>query len=96
MATLVFVDLKPKPSELDSMLSYIREIIADTRSFDGCHEMLLYLEGEGEGVMFVERWESQAHYDKYLAWRIETGVMEKLGAMLDSPPIIRFAEDSGI
>ena len=30
--------------------------------------------------MSYERWESRDHYQKYLAWRTETGVLNALGA----------------
>ena len=56
----------------------------------------IYSENEGEGVIFVEHWEDQSKYEKYLAWRTESGVMDKLAAMLDAPPIIRFAADTSL
>ena len=96
MSTLVIVDLKPKPSEYASMMEFIDAIIHETRGFDGCLDINIYSENEGEGVIFVEHWEDQSKYEKYLAWRTESGVMDKLAAMLDAPPIIRFAVDTSL
>ncbi|MBT6483012.1 MAG: hypothetical protein HOK53_14105 [Gammaproteobacteria bacterium] len=96
MSTLVIVDLKPKPSEYTSMMDFVGSIIHETRGFDGCQDINIYSENEGEGVIFVERWENQQKYEQYLAWRTESGVMDKLAAMLDAPPIIRFAVDANI
>ena len=31
-----------------------------------------------------------AHYEKYLAWREETGILQQLSAALEGPPSIRF------
>ena len=42
--------------------------------------------------MFYERWDSRQHYEKYLAWRTETGAVNQLGAMLAAPPSIRYFE----
>jgi quinol monooxygenase YgiN len=42
--------------------------------------------------VLYERWDSRQHYDHYLAWRYESGVVEKLGAMLNGPPSIRYYE----
>ena len=95
MGTLVFVDLKPKASDVDTMINYLKEVIPDTRSFEGNQDINVYHEKDGDRVVMVEHWDSQGHYEKYLAWRTETGVMEKLGAMLDEPPIIRFADNTG-
>jgi quinol monooxygenase YgiN len=42
--------------------------------------------------VFYERWDSRQHYEKYLAWRTETGVADQLVAMLAAPPSIRYFE----
>ena len=42
--------------------------------------------------MFCERWDSRKHHEKYVAWRTETGFMEKLGAALAAAPRIRYFE----
>ena len=95
MTVLVFVDLKPQQSEVENMINYLKEVAPDTRSFEGCQDINIYQEDDGIGVVMVEHWDSKAHYEKYLAWRVETGVMDKLGAMLADPPVIRFAENTG-
>ena len=43
------------------------------------------------GVL-VEHWDSRAHHGKYHAWRKETGVSAKIGAMLAGPPSTRYFE----
>ena len=96
MSTLVIVDLKPKSSEYTSMMEFIGSIIHETRGFDGCLDINIYSENEGEGVIFVEHWEDQSKYEKYLGWRTESGVMEKLATMLEAPPIIRFAAETSL
>tara|TARA_B100001094_G_C17701204_1_gene562778 strand:+ start:272 stop:562 length:291 start_codon:yes stop_codon:yes gene_type:complete len=96
MTTLVFVDLKPNSNDKDALLKFLETIIKDTRNYDGCLFCDIYLEDDDVGMIFVENWESKAHYEKYLAWRIDTGIMEKLGAYLAAPPIIRFAEKSSV
>ena len=95
MSVLVFVDLKLKPEDTPKMIDFLKGVVSDTRSYDGCQDITIYAEDNGEGVVMVEHWDSKAHYEKYLNWRIETGVMDKLGAMLSAEPIIRFAENTG-
>ena len=36
------------------MMEFIGAIIHDTRGFDGCLDINIYSENEGEGVIFVE------------------------------------------
>ena len=44
-------------------------------------------------VLFNKAIESaRQHYDNYLAWRNETGVVDQLGSMLSGPPSIRYYE----
>ena len=38
----------------------------------------------------VQRWDSKEHYQKYLAWRVETGVLGELEPLLAGEPSIRF------
>jgi quinol monooxygenase YgiN len=95
MSILVFVDLKPNADDVQPMIDFLKEVISATRSFDGCQDINVYLEDNGERVVMVEHWDSKSHYEKYLAWRTETGVMDKLGSMLAEAPIIRFADNTG-
>jgi quinol monooxygenase YgiN len=43
-------------------------------------------------LVFYERWASRDHYQKYLAWRTETGAVNQLSAKLTAPPSIRYFE----
>lgn len=95
MTVLVTVELQPAAAEVENMINYLKEVIPDTRGYKGCQDINIYLEETGRTIIMIEHWDAKADYEKYLNWRIETGVMEKLGAMLDGEPIIRFAENTG-
>ena len=47
---------------------------------------------DADNLVLIEQWDSREHHQKYLAWRTETGVMEKLASMLTAPPSIRYFE----
>jgi quinol monooxygenase YgiN len=47
---------------------------------------------ETGNLVVYERWDSRPHYEKYLAWRTETGTMASLGTKLKAPPSIRYFE----
>jgi quinol monooxygenase YgiN len=42
--------------------------------------------------VIYERWDSRPQYEKYLAWRTETGAMDRLQAWVKAPPSIRYFE----
>ena len=91
MSVMVLLDLQIKSEEISNMKSILDEILPDTRAYDGCHSFDLYFNTDDTGNMvMVEVWDSRAHHEKYLNWRIETGVMDKVGAMLAEPPSIRY------
>jgi len=91
MSELVLVEFKVKPESVSGMKSYLAEILPDTRVYEGCQEIEAYFNMEDAGtIILVERWTSRAHYEKYFAWRKETGVLDKIGSMLAGPPSIQY------
>lgn len=93
MSTLVLLEGQVQPDKIADMKSYLAEILPDTRSYDGCLgiDVQFNLDDPGNMVL-VEQWESRGHYEKYLQWRAETGVVAKLVSMLAGPPSIRYFE----
>jgi quinol monooxygenase YgiN len=93
MSVLVLLEAQVKSEDISDMKSYLAEILPDTRAYDGCQGIDVYFDTEDTGNMvLVEHWDSRAHYEKYLAWRTETGVLDKVVAMLAGPPSIRYFE----
>ena len=45
--TVVWVDLKPGEGGCQPILDFLTEILPDTRSFDGCQDLKVYIEGDG-------------------------------------------------
>jgi quinol monooxygenase YgiN len=93
VTTPVIVEIEVKPELVSEMKLLLKKILTDTRAFDGfisidvCHN----LDSTGKFV-FYEQWKSRRHYEKYLAWRIETGIIEQMTAMSVEPPIISYFE----
>lgn len=93
MSVLVLLEAPVKAEEISNMTSYLAELLPESLEYDGCQGMDLYFNTEDNGNMvLVEHWDSRAQHEKYLGWRTETGVMDKLGAMLAGPPSIRYFE----
>ena len=93
MSVMVLVEAPVKSEDVSNMKSYLAEILPDTLAYDGCRGMDVYFNTADVGNMvLVEHWDSRAHHEKYVAWRTETGVMDKLGGMFAGPPSIRYFE----
>ena len=89
MATAVTIDLAVDPARVPEFLAFIKQIAPDTRAYDGCRLFDIWTDQDKPGrVFFYELWDSRKHQEKYLAWRAETGLMEKLGPFLTAAPAI--------
>ena len=76
MSVLVIGEVHVPPNRLGEFKTYLREILPDSRAYDGFERIELYEDTEEDGsIIFVEYFESRAHQEKYAAWRTETGVM---------------------
>lgn len=94
---MVTVIVEGKVKDNDAFDQLLRDVLGDTRAYDGCEGITAQRNvDDASGVMLIEHWESRAHYEKYLAWREETGVLGQLAGLLDGPPSIRFFENVGV
>ncbi len=93
MSVMVLLEAPVKPEEISNMKSYLAEILPESLAYEGCQSFDVYFNTEDAGKMvMIEHWDSRPQHEKYLGWRTETGVMEKLGSMLAGPPSIRYFE----
>lgn len=91
MGVVVLLDLKVKPDKVEEFKEFVASIIGDTRAYDGCESMTFTAnQDDPTNVVFVERWESREKYEKYFAWRVETGALEQVVPMLASEPSPRY------
>ena len=92
MSVLVHVEVDAKPELVADFIKYLTEILPDTKAYDGCIDINIYLNDNGYTMAFIQNWVSKEHYQKYFAWRGETGDAAKLGSYLQGPPTIRYFE----
>lgn len=91
MSVTVILEMKAKPEEVKNLIGTFQQALSDTRAYAGNEGIELFQSQEDPTSMFLhETWESKEHYQKYLAWRTETGVMDALAGMLSAPPSISY------
>ena len=98
MSVLVLLEGNLKSEdEFASFAKMSRDLLPATRAYEGCEGLTSHRnEDDPLNIVLVDRWETRAHYEKYLAWRDETGVLAKFGELLSGPPNIRFYSTVGI
>jgi len=93
MGVLLIVEIKVKPETKEDLKSYLKEILPDTRSFEGNQGLDEYFDIEEKDVMvLVEKWQSSEHYHKYHEWRVSTGTLDKFRTFFAGKPSRRFLE----
>ena len=86
MACQVFLEATIKDGCHDQLKAKFAELLPDTRDFDGCISIYITIDQDNPSQMvIIELWDSRAHYEKYLAWRVDSGVMDELATMMENP-----------
>ena len=77
------------------MKSSITQLVPECRNYDGCQSADAQFDVDEPGTMvLVQQWESRSHHEKYLQWRVDSGVMAELESMLVHSPSIRNFEQA--
>ena len=91
MSVLVNLQLNVKQGQVSKLQETFKGILPGTRAYKGCHWVKLTTNIEDGNVMeLFSKWDSKEHFDTYIKWRTETGVVAALLEFLDGAPIFRF------
>ena len=91
---MIFVNLQLKINNgLES--DFIKELnilLKETRSYEGCHSVyFIQNQDDPSNLEFCSKWDTKRHYEKYLQWRIDSGVMGEVAKKyLNGKPIWRY------
>ena len=89
MSGLVNLEIPVKKERIEDFFDYLRDILVDTRAYEGCIRLDTYHEMENSKVLLIEEWEKIENQESYMQWRIETGLVEALTEFLDGELIIK-------
>ena len=75
-----------KPGIRGPFVEGFPELLVATRAHDGCKSVeILVDQNNADRVALYEKCSPRAHCEKYLAWRMETGVAQNLEPILAAP-----------
>ena len=83
MEKLVIVSFPAKAETLNSLKEALKSALPDTRAFDGCISVDTYIEQSTNTIHLIEDWKTLEHQQKYLEWRVQTGLLDMLDPLLD-------------
>ncbi len=65
-----------------------------TRAFEGCESVEVYTDVDNpDTIVLWEKFATRANHEAYLAWRIETGMIDMLGSILASDLQVTYLDD---
>lgn len=97
MSVLVIVELTTKPERTSEFVPLLAALLPGTRGFDGCEVCNVYVDQDDPTrFSIVETFTSRAHYERYFAWRVESGDLVALGELLAGPPVHHYLDDTGV
>ena len=88
----VILQLKIKKGLESECIEELNILLKDTRAYEGC-KALYFVQNQNDlsNLEFIEKWDSKEHYEKYLQWRVESGVMGAFSSKyLDEEPVWRY------
>ena len=86
MAITVFFDFRLLPEAVSEAPAMLREILADTRAFEGCEGVDVLIDRDDPThLVLVERWESVEADAAYRQWRATDGATQ-LGTLFAGAP----------
>jgi len=91
MSIIILFNMTAKEESLEEIKKYFKEILPETRSFEGCQGVHLYTNMETPTKLIIHaKWTSEEAQKKYIKWRMETGEFDKLSSMLSGPPSMQY------
>ena len=89
MSVLVNLEIPVEKERIEDFFNYLRDILVDTRAYEGCIRLETYHDMENSKVLLIEEWEKIENQESYMQWRTETGLVEALEEFLDGELIIK-------
>ena len=92
----VVVEIRAKKDTGNSLVSIFKKVLPLTRESDGIISIeLVQNQDDPDALIFIERWETRDHYEKYLAEKTEDGTLEALAELIEGDLIIRYFDQTG-
>lgn len=89
-SAIIILEVKVKKEKVSELKSLLSEYLPETRKYKGFIDIKIHKNLTDNTFVFYEEWETIQHYEAYLKWRTDTGVMEILGNTFASLPNIRY------
>ena len=86
---MVTLEMPVKPEMLEDYLNILKGALVETRSYKGCKSVTTLVDQETSSVVLVEEWDSTEDQQAYMAWRMETGLIDAISPFMQGELVTR-------
>jgi quinol monooxygenase YgiN len=87
MTHTVIVEFPCAPGKGKEFLSLLFAALVDTRAYAGCLSVETFFDQDNPDLIILwEKWAKRTDQEKYLAWRVESGMLDMIGPFLNGAP----------
>jgi len=86
---MIALEMPVKPDMLEEYLSILKGALVDTRNYKGCISVTTLVDQETSSVLLIEEWDSTEDQEAYMAWRVETGLIEAISPFMKGQLVTR-------
>ena len=86
---MITLEMPVKPEMLEDYLNILKGALVETRSYKGCRSVTTLVDQETSSVVLVEEWDSAEDQQAYMAWRMETGLIDAISPFMQGELVTR-------
>ena len=89
MSVMITLEMPVKPEMLEDYLNILKGALIETRSYKGCRSVTTLVDQETSSIVMVEEWDSAEDQQAYIAWRVETGLIDAIAPFMQGELVTR-------
>ena len=89
MSVMITLEMPVKPDVLEDYLNILKGALVETRSYKGCRSVTTLVDQETSSIVLVEEWDSVEDQQAYIAWRVETGLIDAIAPFMQGELVTR-------
>ena len=89
MSVMVILEMPVKPDMLEDYLNILKGALVETRDYKGCRSVTTLVDQETSSVVLVEEWDRVEDQQAYMAWRVETGLIDAIAPFMQGELVTR-------
>ena len=86
---MITLEMPVKPEMLEDYLNILKGALVETRNYKGCRSVTTLVDQETSSVVLVEEWDSVDDQQAYMAWRMETGLIDAIAPFMQGELVTR-------